>query len=107
METDQSREGKMPEIEKFVEYLGGIWEKTSNMPWMEEAKRLLGEKITVINEFNIDTEQLTKEINKRKSWIAPGINEVQTCWWKKLVVDQKYLLSPFKRIIYDNSKIHK
>ena len=70
METDQSREGKMPEIEKFVEYLGGIWEKTSNMPWMEEAKRLLGEKITVINEFNIDTE-LNKRNQQKKELDGP------------------------------------
>ena len=37
-----------------------------------EAKRLLGEKVTVINEFNNDTEKITKEINKRKCWIAPN-----------------------------------
>ena len=34
------------------------------MPWMEEVKRLLGEKVTVINEFNIDTEKL-KSIKER------------------------------------------
>ena len=38
------------------------------MPWMKEMKRLLDEKVTVINEFDIDTEKLTKEIKKRKSW---------------------------------------
>ena len=37
------------------------------MPWMEEVKRLLGKKVTVINEFGIDTEKLMKEISKRKS----------------------------------------
>ena len=30
-------------------------------------KRLLAEKVTVVNEFDIDTEKPTKEINKRKS----------------------------------------
>ena len=30
------------------------------MPWMEAVKRLLGEKVTVINEFDIDTGKLTK-----------------------------------------------
>ena len=63
MEGEQIQEGKMPEIEKFVKFWGGIWEKierTPSMPWMEEVKRLLGEKVTVINEFDIDTEKLTK-----------------------------------------------
>ena len=72
---------------------------------MEEVKRLLGEKVTVINEFDIDTEKLTKEINKRKSWTAPGIDVVQNFWWKKLAAVQKVLLSVFKRMISDNSMI--
>ena len=100
----------MPEIEKFVEFWGGIWEKnerTPNMPWMEKVKRLLGEKVTLINEFDFDTEKLTKEINKRKSWTAPGIDAVQNFWWKKLLVIQKVLLSAFKTIIFDNSIIPK
>ena len=100
----------MPQIEKIVEFWGGIWEKnerTPNMPWMEKVKRLLGEKVTLINEFDFDTEKLTKEINKRKSWIVPGIDAVQNFWWKKLLVIQKVLLSAFKRIIFDNSIIPK
>ena len=68
------------------------------MPAMEKVKRLLGEKITVINEFNIDTEKLKKKINTRKSWTALGINGVQKFWWNKLVVVKKTLLSAFKRI---------
>ena len=88
MEGEQNREGKMPEIEKFVKFSGDIWEKneiTPSMPWMEEVKRLLGEKVTVTNEFDIDTEKLTKEIQKRKRWTAPGIDGVQNFWWNKLV----------------------
>ena len=98
----------MSEIEKFVKFWGGIWEKKEgipNMPWMEEMKRLLGEKVTVINEFVIDTEKLTREINKRKSWTAPAIDGVQNFRWKKLVAAQKALLSAFKRIISDSSMI--
>ena len=59
-------EKEIEEIEKFIKFSGGIWEKneiTPSMPWTEEVKRLLGEKVTVTNEFDIDTEKLTKEIN--------------------------------------------
>ena len=75
------------------------------MSWMEEIKILLVEKLIVINEFDIDTEKLTKEINKRKSWTAPEIDGVQNFWCKKLVAAQKALLSAFKRIISDHSMI--
>lgn len=56
------------------------------MPWIEVLTRLLSEKVTVINEFDIDTEKLKKEINKRKNWNAPRIDGVQNHWCKKLVV---------------------
>ena len=55
--------------EKFVKFWGGIWEKnerTPSMPWIEEVKRLLGYKVTVINKFDLESEKLTKEINKKK-----------------------------------------
>ena len=72
---------------------------------MEEVKTLLCEKVTVTDEFDIDTKKLTKEINKRKIWTAPGFDGVQNFWWKKLVAAQKALLSAFKRIISDSSMI--
>ena len=65
------------------------------MPWMEEVKRLPSK--TVINEFDIETEKLTKEINKRKNWAAPWKDRVQSFWWKTLVA--------LKRIMFDNSMI--
>ena len=63
---------------------------------MEEVKRLLGKKVFVINEFDNDTKKLKKEVNKRKSGMAPGTDEVQNFWWKKLAATQKALLSAFK-----------
>ena len=95
----------MSEIEKFVEFIGGIWEKkerTPNITWIDEVKRLLGE-VTIINELEIDTEMLTREINKRKNWTVLGIDGVHNFWKKKLVAAEEALLSALKRIISDNS----
>ena len=42
LEDEQAHEGEMPEMEKFVEFWGGIWEReerTPNMPWMEQIRR--------------------------------------------------------------------
>ena len=67
LEGDQTREGTLADVEKFVKIWGNVWEKTEitrNIPWMEEVKRYLGEKITVTNEFD---EKAKKEIKERKS----------------------------------------
>ena len=40
---ESSHEGQIPEIEKFVEFWGGIWEKeerTPEMPWMEKCEKI-------------------------------------------------------------------
>ena len=77
LEGEQTREGKMSEIERFVKFWGSIWEKnerTLNMPWMEKMKRVLRKNVTVINEFDIDTEKLIKE---RAGW-PQGLMEYKT-----------------------------
>ena len=61
----------MPEIEKFVEFWGGIWEREDRMPnmkWMEEIKSQLNEKVNQVKEFNITFEKVKKEVAKRKGW---------------------------------------
>ena len=75
LESDITREGEMPDMDKFVEFWGGIWEqneRTPNMPWMEEVKRELHEKVGVVSEFTdfisdfITDESLKKEVARRK-----------------------------------------
>ena len=59
--------GEMPEMERFVDFWGGIWEteeRTPNIPWMEEIRRELNEKINQVKEFNITFEKLKKEVAK-------------------------------------------
>ena len=76
LEGTEVREGKIPEMEKFVEYWGGIWERkerTPNMPWMEEVKRQLSEKVNIVQEFDIEIESTLKEVRKIKNWTAPEL----------------------------------
>lgn len=69
---------------------------------MDEVKKLLDEKITVLNDFDMNTEKLRKKINKRKSWTSTWIDGVHFWWsnirWKKLAVTQKPLFDALKRI---------
>ena len=75
------------------------------MPWMEEIKRQLNEKVSQVNEFNITLEKVKKEVAKRKGWTAPGINSIQNYWWKRLEPVQKALTGTFTKIQKDNTNI--
>ena len=49
IEDSTEYEEAMPEMGKFVKFLGGIWEKDDHkpiMPWMDKIREELKEKIT-------------------------------------------------------------
>ena len=108
LEKEDKHEGQMPEMNKFVEFWGGIWEQeeqTPNMPWMEEVKALLNEKVNVVNEFEITEEKMRKETSKRKNWTAPGIDGIQNHWWKKFPAAQTALTKAFTSVYQDTRRI--
>ena len=80
-------------------------ERNPYMPWMEEIRRQLNEKVSQVNEFNITFEKVKKEVAKRKGWTAPGINSMQNYWWKRLEPVQKALTGTFTKIQKDNTNI--
>ena len=108
LEKVEKHEGKMPEMEKFVEFWGGIWEQNEpmpNMPWMEEVQAELSEKANIVSQFEITEEKLRKETSKRKNWTAPGIDGIQNYWWKKFTSAQKGLAKSFTSLYQDTSRI--
>ena len=50
---------------------------------MEEVKRLLGEKVTVMNEFDTDTEKLTKANQQKKE-----LDDPRDRWSTNLLVEK-------------------
>ena len=80
-------------------------ERNPYMPWMEEIRRQLNEKVSQVNEFNITFEKVKKEVAKRKGWTAPGINSIQNYWWKRLEPVQKALTGTSTKIQKDNTNI--
>ena len=55
----------MPEMDKFVKFWVGNWQKndrTPSMPWMEKIREELKEKINSVKEFEITKNQLISEI---------------------------------------------
>ena len=85
LEGVEAHEGEMPEMKKLVEFWEVMWEReegTPNMPWMEEIRRQLNEKVKRVNEFNITFEKVKKEATKRKGWKAHEIDGIQIYGWK-------------------------
>ena len=68
LEAVEKREGDMPEMQRFVEIWGGIWEQIEpmqNLLWMEKVKAKLAERANLVSEFAITDENMKKEIPKR------------------------------------------
>ena len=105
LEEDGTREGEMPEMDKFVDFWGGIWkrkERVPYMPWMEEIGRQLPQKVNNVNDFTVTFDNVKKEVAKRKGWTAPGIDGIQNYWWKKFESAQKALTRVFTKLKEDN-----
>ena len=86
IEDSTEHEGAMPEMDKFVQFWVGIWEKddrTPNMPWMEKIQEKLKEKIASVKEFEITENGLISEIKKEKK-----LDSTRSGWNSKLLVEK-------------------
>ena len=76
IETQRTKQlGKVPKMEKFEEYLAGIWKDNNKTPQrkrMNTVAKKIGQKVTNVQEFK-----------KRKKWSTQWIDGVQNFWWKK------------------------
>ena len=57
LEEDGTQEGKVPEMEKLVDFWGGKWERkerTPHMPWMEEIGRQLHQNVKQCQQRHCD-----------------------------------------------------
>ena len=75
------------------------------MPWMEEIRRQLNEKVNLVNKFNSTFEKVNKQVATRKGWTAPGLGGLQNYWSKMLEPSQKELARTFTKIKEDNTNI--
>ena len=77
IEKNEKFQGEQPEMEKFAEFWGGIWEKedvTPMLPWMNNVNEKLRASINTVKEFTIQEERLINIAKKRKGWTSPGID---------------------------------
>ena len=86
IEDSTEYEGAMPEMDKFVKFWVGIWEKddrTPNMPWMEKIQEKLKEKITSVKEFEITENGFISEVKNKKK-----LDCTRSEWNSKLLVEK-------------------
>ena len=79
--------GNLPDVERFAEFLVGIWEhggQVQKHSWMERAEQELGIKVSLAKKFVVQVEDVRKVVRKKKNWSSLGINVIQNFWWKKL-----------------------
>ena len=72
---------------EICQILGRIWDKDDRapeMPWMENVRGKIRNKITSVKKFNITVKAIEKETKKRRNWTEPGIDGIQNSLWKKL-----------------------
>ena len=108
LEAVEKREGEMPEIQRFVEFWGGIWERNKPMPnktWMDLVKDELSERVNLVSEFAITDKNMKKEIAKRENWTTTGIDGIQNFWWKKFESPQKALRTAFTGLYVNTAMI--
>ena len=94
-------------MEKFLKFWGDICEiddRTPEMPWIESVSDHLRDKITNVKELNIIEKTLEKETKKRKNWTAPGLDDIQNFWWKRLKPARRQLKRAFEQV-KDNNKL--
>ena len=65
LEEDGTREGEMPEMDKFVDFWGERKERTPYMPWMEEIGRQLHQKVNSVNDFIVTFDKVKKLLKEK------------------------------------------
>ena len=70
---------------------------------MEEVKAEVSKRANLVSEFAITDKNMKKEIAKWKNWTAPGIDDIQNFWWKKVELTQKVLRKAFTDLYSDDS----
>ena len=104
----KEKKGKVPKIKEFEDFWAGIWEDETQTPHrkgMNMVARKLSEKVTDVQEFNIDDKKLHETVKKRKNWTAPGIDGIQNFRWKKLTGTWKAITDCVKKWVEQSEEI--
>ena len=102
IDSNMDKKGKVPGINKFVEFWAGIWEDETATPdrkWMRTVGEKIRSKVSSVEEFEIDEKMLGDNIKRKKNWSSPGIDGIPNIWWKKLKGTWKPLVKSFKKWI--------
>ena len=66
--------------------------------WIEEVREAMEDVVPEVatDGWNLNAEQVTKIIKKKKNWSAPGPDRIANFWWKKATVLHKEIATCFQ-----------
>ena len=91
--------------EEVIEFWKSLWCKEDKgnpeTEWLREYERLFEEKIPEINtdDIEIEEEDITNAIKKKRNWSAPGPDLIVNFWLKRISVIRMKIKIIFMKII--------
>ena len=76
-------------IDEASSFWKSLWEEEGSgdteAEWIEEAREAMEDEVPEVptDGWNLNAEQVTKIIKKKKNWSAPGPERIANLWWKK------------------------
>ena len=76
-------------IDEASSFWRSLWEEKGSgdteAEWIEEVREAMEDVVPEVptDGGNLNAEQVTKIINRKKSWSAPGPDRIANFWWKK------------------------
>ena len=89
-------------IDEASSFWKSLWEEEGNREtkaeWIEEVREAMEDVVPEVptDGWNLNAEEVTKIINRKKNWSAPGPDRIANFWWKKATILQKEIATNFK-----------
>lgn len=99
--TNQNN-NKYTDIVEASSFWRGLWEEEGNgdaeVGWVKEIEEAMEHVVPEVptNTWNLSVEQVSKIINRKKNWSAPGPDRIANFWWKKATILHKGIAISFQ-----------
>ena len=82
-------------IDEACSFWKSLWEEEGSgdteAEWIEEVREAMEDVVPEVptDGWNLDAEQVTKIIKRKKNWSAPGPDRIANFWWEKATILDK------------------
>ena len=89
-------------IDEACSFWKSLWEEEESgdteAEWIEEVREAMEDVVPEVptDGWNLNAEQVTKIIKRKKTWSAPGPESIANFWWKKATILHKEIATCFQ-----------